>query len=262
MEQARNWLTDPARDDTDNAYRTSERSSVAGWAEFNAEGVPIGGYTRQGCHFSLQWRGRQAIASLTCNARPTFNREAAVAFYAWAFGPDGPYRAIFEGTEFDPEFAADYGFIFTDPSRFADNFFYNAVIASRFPTEHAAHCTLWHKRVTEHGIHPGLAWWSTYMTLYNNNSNHQAFDWARVSETYVLNLCNGVVANPGPRTPCNVVWGDAYTGGMSGNNVSSPTPLLDKWRKDYPDLTPRREADLIKILTKEQERLGLLKAVS
>jgi hypothetical protein len=261
LEQALDWLKDPKPLHTWPGHENRLRESIASWRIFNASGVQTGGHDYQACH-SLLLQGVAAnfdgvIATLTCHGRSNFNREAALAFYKWAYGPDGPYRLIFIDDEFDAEFAVDYGLLFKNIRTHPENFIYNAVIASRFPTEHRAHCADWYERVTKHGIHPGLAWWVSYMVRPNPNPNHQAFDWSRVSERYVLNICNGIPANPGPRRPCNVVWGDVDTGGMSGNSVSSPDPLIKKWPKLYPGLNRSKPDDLVQILLKEQERLEL-----
>jgi hypothetical protein len=251
LEQALDWLKKP---------HTAERIDTAGGQVYRGGKVVVTTFYRACHYFLIYYLGKgfnPTVASLTCNGRDNFDREVAVAFYAWAFGASGPYAAMFPGG-FDAEFAADYGFLFVDCDRLPPNFVYNAAIASRFPTEHPHHAADWSARV-KLGVHPGLAWWSVYMTRPNSNPNHQAFDWRRVSETYVKNLCAGTIANPttGNVFPCNVVWGDANTGGSSGDSVSSLDPLIQKWPKLYPGLYRSKPDDLVQILLKEQERLEL-----
>jgi len=194
------------------------------------------------CHSQLaaNTKHRAAIYIPTMRNRLGVDKEAAIRFYAWLFGPASPYRTIMP--PLDPEEVFEHGFVVGDLDKHPANLVYNMVIASRFAYEFQGQVSEWKRRV-DLGVHPGLAYWSMFIppSVNNPNCNHQAFDWRRVSEDYVKNLCNGTPANPsGPYNthsvfPCNVVWGDKSAGGNTGNMCAGDVQLLDTWRDLYPE---------------------------
>lgn len=268
----------------------SSRDDVASVAIFNDSEKLLTEYTCRVCHSVISgWSGpgksdtKGYVASVTMNHRYGFDAKACRAFFLWAYGPGGPYESLMV-PDFDLDFAVEFGIIFVRKKDTPYNYFYNGVIASRFPTEEAWACVEWYRRV-KLGVHPGLAYWSIWIPpgKPNPNTNHQAFDWQGVSEDYVKNLCAGKIAHPLKSAfPCNKVWG------ITGAWADPATPALvdEVWLKLYPDQVevitfppicanpwaPKSEQrfiprpaeikiksvkDLVEILLKEQVRLGL-----
>lgn len=244
-----------------------DRSEVASWRWVRENGSTSRFVRSYVCHATVfaDIGRRSHLIAYTARDRPGYNRDNAEKFYAWAYGPNGPYRLLNEVNEFDPALMADEACVFHNIEGFATNYLYNAIIATRFPTEYPWMAAEWVRRV-ELGVHPALAYWAMFVppSKENPNSNHQAFDWRYVGEDYVKNLAAGHIAYPlREKFPCNAVWGVS----------ADKAPLVEEWAKLYPDLFgmravngafgtyealgASRDETLIEILKKEGQRLEL-----
>jgi len=200
---------------------------------------------------------------------PKIATESQKAWLAWYLGPTSPWSDVVSEHNQDIDFAIEHGLLIV-PDHQARNYAYNALIASRFPTEFHECCAIWFDLVKK-GVHPNIAMLAVSAKLapelgHAYNNNHSA-----IVDNYMLTAKRF----------------EGFARGKPENLLSSQSPACRIWGADdafseqwamgaafrYPEAftgAPVRAApwgaiqirpfDYInhwQILLKEQERLGL-----
>lgn len=196
--------------------------------------------------------------------------EAGKVWLKWFLSPASPWAPVVHELNQDVDFAIEHGIVIQpDPAKV--NFAYNALIASRFPTEFYGCCEVWYDLVKK-GVHPSIALVALTATLEKAHGHAWNNGHGAINDAYILysnrfdNFACGTPVEAeflSYRAPASTIWGV--------HDATTPT-----WNAQAAEWYPDAFGDPVRIspwggsqqkafklethwniLLKEQERLGL-----